>query len=276
MKYHALSAYLRFLILGAALIATPLAVSADGPIPAGFPSQSIWLSTTDITAGDSVTLYTVLYNSSDAILRGTLEFAVDGTAIASKKFELPAGQTNIESAEWRAVAGSHSFSASIKDTSGADAAQAITIANTTSSIIRVSVAEPPPPTALQQTVNTVTSVVGHVASSTVPAIAEVAQGIIGATEALREAGIAYAEKRLAEKSQTSDANSDTPSTATVQGFEQPQEENDPAGFFSKLGQLAAPAILFTFKSPALFYFILCLLLLLGFYLLARMVNRPRF
>lgn len=275
MKYHAFSAYLSSLALGAALVAAPLAVSAVGPVPAGFPPQSIWLSTTDITAGDSVTLYTVLYNSSDAILRGTLEFAVDGTAIASKQFELLAGQTNIESAEWRAVAGLHSFSASIKNASGADAAQTIAISNTASSIIRVSVAEPPPPTALQQTVTDVTNIVSTVASSTLPVAGSVAQSIFGMTESFRNAGIAYAESALSEKS-ASIVKHGVSSTTTVRGFEAPQEKGDTDDIFSKLGQLAAPGILFTFSSPALFYFLFCLLLLGGFYLLSRMVNRPRF
>jgi hypothetical protein len=261
-------------LLCVALLALPLALRAE-ETRAGFPAQNIWLSKTTATAGENVTLYTALYNSGVATLRGTLVFAVDGAAIASKAFELQAGQTRIESAEWKAVAGSHSFSASIKDVSGAGAGQAASIAHT-SSVLRISIAEPPPPSALQQGITTVTNVAGAVASSTIPVVTTIAENLIGATEAFREAGIAYAEKKLAEKVSGAETVGKTSGTAT-EGFDSPSKETtETVGIFSKLGQLAAPGILFTFTNPALFYFLLCLLLLLCFYLLARWVNRPRF
>ncbi|HEY4478788.1 MAG TPA: hypothetical protein VI981_00275, partial [Candidatus Paceibacterota bacterium] len=52
-------------------------------------------------------------------------------------------------------------------------------------------------------------------------------------------------------------------------------ENKPS-FFSKLAQLASPAILFSFGSRAIFYPLLIILALGLLYILGRIVNRPKY
>ena len=267
MKYHLFSLLL-FLV--------PLFASAE-TISAGFPSQSVWLSTTNVTAGETITIYTVLYNSSDSVLKGTLVFSVDGTSINSEPFELPAGQTKIESAEWKATAGSHSFSASIKDASGNNT-QAVAVSNTSSGTINISVAEPPPATGLEQTVNAITSVASQAVSASLPIVSNVAKGVINATENFREAGIALAEKNISQGPSPSGNETGSGATSSLvteneQGTAVSQEEN--SSLLSRAMLLASPGILFTFKSPFIFYLLLCAILLLGFYLIGRRVRRPR-
>ena len=267
---------MKYCLFSLFLFLVPLFVSAE-TIPAGFPSEGVWLSKTNVTAGDSVTIYTAIYNSDNSALRGTLVFSVDGTSINSEQFELTAGQTKIESTDWKATSGSHSFSASIKDASGNET-QAITISNTNSGSINISVAEPPPATGLEQTVSVITNVASQAVSASLPFVANVAKGVINATENFREAGIALAEKNISQESSPSGnemGGGATSSLATEDGQEAgtPQEEN--TSLLSRAMLLASPGILFTFKSPFIFYLLLCAILLLGFYLIGRRVRRPR-
>lgn len=93
-----------------------VAFASAASIPAGFAPSSIFASETDIAAGDTISLFTVLYNSSPDDVSGDVVFTVDGEEVGSKQFSLSAGQTATESVSWTATEGSHTASAKLANT----------------------------------------------------------------------------------------------------------------------------------------------------------------
>ncbi|MBI5645125.1 hypothetical protein HY970_03435 [Candidatus Kaiserbacteria bacterium] len=249
---------------------------------AGFPDRSVWLSDATPTHGQKVTIYTVVYNATNEKINAEVTFVIDGASVASPNVVLAAGETKVVSAEWTAQSGNHVFGARFD---GGNMAQ---VQETQS--VAISVAEPPPPTALQQGV----SVISNVASTSIPVVSTIAGKVYAATESFREQGIAFAESHIAGASTSSSASAvtkkdptDSPVTLQRKGTGEQTNANDEVlgasgfeeskpTFFSRISQLAAPAILFTFKSKTIFYPLLLTLILLVLFMLGRWVNRPRF
>src|SRR3990167_10687125 len=91
------------LLVAAFTLSVPFVSLAAG-IPAGFPAQPLWLSKENVTANETVTIFTVLYNESEKTVGGNLVFTVDNQRIASLTFSLDAGKSSIQSAQWKATA----------------------------------------------------------------------------------------------------------------------------------------------------------------------------
>src|SRR3989344_4394587 len=92
-----------------------LAFAASGDIPAGFAPTSIFASQTNIVAGDTISLFSVLYNSSGNALTVDVVFTIDGAAVGTKRISLDAGATQTPSISWTATAGSHAASAHLEN-----------------------------------------------------------------------------------------------------------------------------------------------------------------
>lgn len=258
----------------------PAVSFAAQTIPAGFPSQSIWVSKTNVVAGEAIEIFTVVYNSGDATVGGNVVFTADGARVATKQFNLDAGKTELESVSWTATAGKHKLGASIEEAVDA-ASQSVLISNKNAGTIEITIANPPPPTAVEQAVNVVSTIARDVASTSVPIITSAAKSVYQATESFRNAGIAFAENNLPKQSaQKTGIAPASPNQKTVSAQSAQQNANaaptPDTSFFSKLSQLAAPAIFYTFGSRAIFYPLLCALLLGLLYLLGRMVSKPRY
>ena len=93
-----------------------LAFSFAQTLEAGFPPQSVWVSNTKATAGDTVEIFTVVYNGSGEKLSGTVVFTVNGEKIGAKEFELAEGTSALVSAEWKASSGEHRIAAALEGT----------------------------------------------------------------------------------------------------------------------------------------------------------------
>lgn len=78
---------------------------------AGVPTESLWFSKDPFYAGEQVTVYAPLYNSSAYRFRGLVTLSDNGTTIGSKEFLLePNGASEIVSFPWEATGGEHAFS----------------------------------------------------------------------------------------------------------------------------------------------------------------------
>lgn len=273
----------------------PFLSFAEQTISAGFPERSIWTSKENPAAGEQIEIFTAIRNGSEAAIRGKLVFTADGKKIAAKQFELAAGKTGLESVFWKAEAGTHKLAASIEEAVGAKS-ETLSVSNKNAGEIEITAANPAPPTAIEQSVKVIGAVAKDAASASIPIIASAAKTAFQATESFRRGGIKFAENQLSEQAASAPTASKTaapgktavspappaglPAQAGAQnaggqnggGAGQPQN----GSFFSKLSQLAAPAILFTFGNRAIFYPFLVLLLLGLLYLLGRMVNKPRY
>ena len=251
-----------FAIVGL-VCALPLLASAQ----AGFPDKPLWLSNTRPMAGEEISLSTVLYNGTDATVGGTLTFFVDDVKLTSQDVSLAAQSSNVFSAKWVARSGTHSFSAQFAASGGATSAL-----QQQTSAIQVTVAEPPPPSALQQNVEKAAAVAGQLASSSAPFVQKVAQAVFTQTEALRNAGIEYLEKKV----DTKKANPKDTSNTTGFGSTASAERNSEASgsTLHNIGQTAAAGGLFILRSFYIFYPILAFAFLFTLYWAARKVRRP--
>ena len=245
----------------------------------GFPDASVWLSNTNPKHGEKIRMYTVVYNGTGGSVAGTLTFLVDGTDYSAQPITLEAQSSKVISAEWQATAGTHTFGARFgSDGSTVETAEVATT-------IQIKVAEPPPPTVLQKTVQQASAVAGDIASPSVPVVTKVANAVFEKTEALRNAGIEYLESKLDKPQSTSTVTSSSvaanPKTATaVAGFEdkakiEPESAEVPqSSRLHSAGQIAASAALFTFKSAYLFYPLFALVFFFLLYRAYRLFRRP--
>ena len=259
---------------------------SQAAVQAGFPSQPLWLSKENVTANETVTIFTVLYNESNGAVGGNLVFTVDGQRIASQTFSLDAGKSSIQSAQWKATAGNHTISALIESASDTDLDQVITLSNEKAGSISLAVAEPPPPSPVIQAVSTVSNIAGSIASTSLPLITSAVDSVYGATEAFRTNAVAYFKEKAADDSPpnaaseeprgnvlSAETKSASGGTPNVSGFASTSSAT--ATSFSQLSQVAASAALFFFDSRPLFYLALILLALGTLYWLARKVRRPQ-
>jgi hypothetical protein len=243
------------------LLALPvLAHAQTSGLQAGFAPGSIWLSRSNVVAGDTVNINAVLYNSSENPLSGDLIYYIDGVSIGIKKFTLAAEESKIISTSWTAKAGAHSISARIGNTLNTTANVLAAVQNQTTGDIKVIIADPPAPSPAVQALNTVTSAIQNGVMSGVPAVMGIANTLLDATEAIREDAKSALEKRLAT---SSDANPARPengveknavSSGTATGGE--------TSTLSKAVRAMAAAGLVVVSSKTLFYFSLALVLLL--------------
>src|SRR3989344_5449902 len=228
-----------FVIVGL-LYALPILASAQ----AGFPDKPLWLSNTRPIAGEEISISTVLYNGTDATVGGTLTFFVDDTKLTSQDVSLSAQSSSVVSAKWTARSGTHSFSAKFSS-AGASAQQQ-------TSAIQITVAE-------------------QLAPSSAPFVQKVAQTVFTQTEALRNAGIEYLEKKV-DRPQAGGSNN-----SNVDGFVLGTSTKQTAASGSTLhniGQMAAAAGLFVLRSFYIFYPVLGLAVLFALVLAARKLRRP--
>ena len=240
-----------------ALVAFLCALPACTNAQAGFPERSLWLSHTAPSAGQEIRISTVLYNGTDAVVDGTLTFYVDGAKFTSLEVSLPAQSSSIMSAPWVARSGSHSFFARF--------------GTQETTVISITVPEPPPPTALQENLNKATAVATQFASSSAPVVQSLAQAVFEQTESWRNAG-AESLERYIESSRTPRI-AGISGSAPITGFE---AAASPAsnGMLHSIAQTAAAAAHFLFRSIYLFYIFFAVILVSLLTWAYRRLRRP--
>ncbi|OGG71320.1 hypothetical protein A3F27_00690 [Candidatus Kaiserbacteria bacterium RIFCSPHIGHO2_12_FULL_53_13] len=240
------------------------ALAAGADLPAGFAPNSIWVSRTQITAGDSINIFTVIYNSSDAPLEGAVGFTVDGRPVGTRNFSVKAGETQTESVPWTASAGTHSVFARIEKISNADTSASASILNRTTDTITISVAEPPPPTPSAQAISSVASAIKTVVASSTPIVISATQKLYGITEDARKGAVGALEKQLAQKA--GDANT----KGEVPGASASSSATSLGSFISSAWDSILRALLFVCRISVLFYALLAFVIFMLFQLLRAM------
>jgi hypothetical protein len=109
-----------------------------GAFAAGFAKESLFLSKSPVTQGDTVLIHAVVDNAAATKFAGSLQFADAGASIGSVPVALSAGESSVVSLSWKPLAGSHTVTATLKDSSGT------TVEQTTGTF---DVAAPPQPAA---------------------------------------------------------------------------------------------------------------------------------
>lgn len=246
-------------LLCAFLLALP-AYAED--MPAGFAPGQIWLSKNAPTAGESVEIYTVIYDASGTPLEGSVRFQVDDEIVGSVPFTLGAGETKIQSVRWRATAGTHSLSAIFDTAIHRETKQDTGIKGKATASTTITVTEPEPieeESGRERAVGISTPDIVAAASS-YPIVAN----MITATETIRTGG----EALLAQYASTSQSLKQTENGGEVLGASTYSPEPSP------LVTKAAEAALPFFAYPALFYPLVLILLLFLLWLVSRKLRHP--
>jgi len=245
----------------------PISHSAEAAeLEAGVAPQSVWLSKSRVVAGDSVNIFTVVYNSSNTAITGQVVFSIDDTPVGNKDFALKEGEAQIASQQWIAQEGSHSVSARITNTFTADTKKVTVVLNRSSGSIAISVEKPPPPPSpAVQVLNSVSSAIVTGVASSVPAAMSALTSLYDTTESLRMQAKSALEERVETDASTPGP---TPSGTTIAngqantaGTSSSATQTD-TSILANAGRYAALAGLAVVNSKTLFYIALALVLIL--------------
>lgn len=218
--------------------------AAGTDVPAGFAPGPVWLSQSTPTAGNTVRLYTVVYNSSLTAIEGSVTFMVDKTELGSVPFSLDAGESTIKSVDWNAEEGTHEFSAHISGVIERSTKVTATVERAVAAPLSITILPPQPqPKAVDTEEATATST---------PTIASMVSAATKTTESLRTAGEAYL-------------------TSLVQGAGETDSEPTKQNYTKQAATWALPL----FRYPALFYPFFLLLIFLAFWILAKRLRNPK-
>lgn len=252
------------LLAGAPALAEDASTTASTTpqLQAGF-APALWLSVTDLTDGDSVKVYTVVYDASTRSIEGDVIFMVDGSAIGTTHFSLAAGASGIESVAWKARAGTHAFTASVENAIEKGSKEPASIENLKAGPVSVTVEDAPPPSRAVAAATAAAHSVSRAVEAATPVVSSVVTAATNMTESVRTAGADYLAGKMHDGAGTS--------SGQVLGAETYRGEDGPAdaGTGSTIAHRAYAALYTVFASPALFYFIAIVLLLAFFWFIAR-------
>ncbi len=81
---------------------------------AGFAKQSLFLSRSPVTEGETVLIHAVVANDATAKFSGSLNLTEAGTNIGSVPVSLAVGESTVVSVSWKPASGSHTVLAELK------------------------------------------------------------------------------------------------------------------------------------------------------------------
>lgn len=125
---------MRYLISTILIFFAAQVFAADLPISnAGFAPSNIWYSRDPFYAGESVRIYTVIFNSSTYDLTGAVDFLDNGVSVGKAKFSIShGGRAQDLWTDWKAGEGKHTITARLTDVlaDGPNGKQAVLLPNT--------------------------------------------------------------------------------------------------------------------------------------------------
>lgn len=251
--YHIHMQRHRFVAAASAALIVGLPFLASAAL--SFPAQSLWLSRTDPTAGDTVTIYTVLANDTAVRSTTAVEFVIDDAAVHTASVDLRAGESKIVSTEWAAAEGTHTVRARLPESGTASPSVSVTVA------ARV-------PTRIEAALGTAT----QVANTAAPIVTETLSKVAASTENWRTAGERYLADALYDATTTQAG----PTAGKVLGvaIENPdQPEASQVSWWHVARTTVLRVLHAIFSSAAYFYPFFALLLLFGLYLAKKALTR---
>ena len=243
--------------------AFPLISSAEvANLSAGFAPSSIWMSRTHVVAGESVNIFTVLYNSSNNSISGDVVFAVNGATIGTKNFTLGAGETHIVSLPWIAKIGTHSISARIEKALDTNTNTATSVLNQTTGNITVQIEAPLPPSQATQVLSAVASAIETGLASSTPKVLSALTSLYSKTESIRAEAKSALEKQVAENAKGGVATKLSASKQPGARASSSAQNQNAETLLTTLEKYMALAGLAIVSSKTIFYIALALVLLL--------------
>ncbi|MDE2078805.1 MAG: hypothetical protein KGI73_00280 [Patescibacteria group bacterium] len=254
-EYNGYNMAARLTLLAAAFLAFPAFVFAATALPAGFAPGTLWLSKTNLVSGDTATLYTVVYDSSQTPIDGEVSFTADGKALGTAHFSLTAGESAIASVPWNAVEGTHTLGAVVEHVVDHGTNAALSVSNGTAGSISVTVAAAPPPPVAVQYLAGVAAATGAAAEAATPFAEQVANAVTSAAEAVRQSGITALSNDLAQNANQNQngivLGTSTENMAAMVGATSPGATGG-SSMFQTFYHMLETVLLYIFESPFLF------------------------
>lgn len=266
----------KFLVVGVLLV-LPLVIVGVCPevvLGAGFAKQSLFLSQSSVTAGETVLIHAVVSNDTSQKFVGSLDFTDNTQAIGNVPTTLLAGEATTLSISWKPSAGTHSVVAKLQDSdkniieenlANFDVA-ALKPTNTTS--INQVVTPIQPSTQILQTINNISPAV---ANGTAPAFSAIDSGRNSAAKALDQ-GILWSKEQLARGGSGKILGTQTKVATSTQ----------PGGIMHTASTIFATALLYILSilrylvgNAGAFYPILAFLFLFILWRIYRRMRRPK-
>lgn len=254
--------------LALGMLSVALHVHAAAEIPAGFAPGQVWLSRSTPVEGETVEIFTVIYDASGSALEGSVTFLVDGEPVGASPFTLRGGKTEIRSVRWEATRGEHALTARVDSAIYAKSKQTAPLQHQTTgtSTILVAEREKTQEDASRSETSQMASTDIATAVRSLPIVGEAIGTVIDTTEAIRTTGASLVQQYAT----TTTASTSSDSDGTVLGTSTENIETKPVSLATHAASVALPA----FKAPALFYPIAIILILSGFWLIARQLRNP--
>lgn len=197
-------------------------------------------------------LYTVIYDSTASSIAGDVRFDMDSVPLQTVHFSLNAGETQIVSADWTAIAGEHAFGASLENVSGLSE----TLPQTSTNVVRMAVAATPASPVAQYT----TTIQQYIASSS-PAAANAIQTIASTTENWRAKGSEYLSAALVDQAaKTTTVGTSDPQVLGTSTQRTVATSASSTTLFSRARTMLLKALLFVCQVQWLFYLMLLVVL----------------
>lgn len=202
---------MKYGVLALGLLLAPSFVCA-----AGFAKQSLFLSKTPVTQGDTVLIHAIVSNDATTKFSGTLTLHDEAGAIGSVPVSLAAGEAGVVSVSWKPSGGSHTVTAELIDSTGAREQESSTF----------HIATPAQPAAAQTAAavdssqniqQAIANISPGVAQATQPVFAAIDAGRAQASAALDQ-GISWAKAQIQTPGQVLSAQTQKTSTSTAQGI----------------------------------------------------------
>jgi hypothetical protein len=241
---------------------------------AGFAKQSLFLSKSSVTEGDTVLVHAVISNDATTKFTGTLTFTDGSAAIGSVPVSLSAGESSVFSVSWKPDAGSHTVTATLKDPSDA------TVEQTTGTF---DIAAPPKPAtvASDQTAAAIesSSAIQQSIGSVSPQVESVAQPVFTVIDSARNAAADVLDTQLATTKQNLGPNAGAP--GEVLGSEATKNAGtNPTGaiwyILQTLYFYLLTVVRFIVGSAGVFYPIIAILFLFFMWRMFRRFRRPAY
>lgn len=162
---------------------------------AGFAKQSLFLSKSPVTEGDSIRIYAVLSNSAATTFTGSVVVSDGSSEIGSVAVSIAAGGAQTASVPWQPTAGSHTVTAQLTGSDG-------TVVEKESESFTVD-AKPLPIPAVQNAPTSTISVESSLAiqnqiNSLSPAAAQVSQPLFSIIDGIRAGAANIIDSQLAD------------------------------------------------------------------------------
>ncbi len=131
------------LVLAGAILLSPVATWAAQVIDnAGIIERTVWLSKDEVIEGETVDVYTVLYNGGSVALSGQAVFYDGTTVIGKRTVALSPKSTKVVSISWKATSGVHTLKAGFISgtiTNAKGMTESVSVSNQDSASVSISI-----------------------------------------------------------------------------------------------------------------------------------------